>query len=359
MANWPACKFRDPKVTANGEPRASVALSQLKMLWFNTGTLCNISCRNCYIESSPKNDRLAYLTRKDVLGYLDEIERGPWRTSEIGFTGGEPFMNPDILRMLEDCLIRGFEVLVLTNAMRPLQRHKKKLQEINTRFGRNLTVRVSLDHFAAEYHEDERGPGTFRPTLAGLIWLARSGFRVAVAGRTMWGDNLQTERDGYARLFAEHDLSIDANDPTQLVLFPEMDARAHVPEITTACWDILGKSPADVMCSSSRMVVRRRGTQHPVVVACTLIPYDERFELGSTLAEAAKQVPLNHPHCAKFCVLGGGSCSSHGSSPETFRNANFVPSNASTQPRTKQLATPSRSSEDVVPKQNKENLRCR
>ena len=28
-----------------------------------------------------------------------------------------------------------------------------------------------------------------------------------------------------------------------------------------------------------------------------------------TLAEAAAPVPLNHPHCARFCVLGGAACS--------------------------------------------------
>jgi len=65
-----------------------------------------------------------------------------------------------------------------------------------------------------------------------------------------------------------------------------MDARVDVPEITTACWDILGKSPADVMCASSRMVVKRRGAAAPAVVACTLTPYDPQFELGATLAEA-------------------------------------------------------------------------
>ncbi len=55
-------KFRDPAVTAKGEKRAAVALSGLRTLWINTGTLCNITCRNCYIESSPRNDALAYLT---------------------------------------------------------------------------------------------------------------------------------------------------------------------------------------------------------------------------------------------------------------------------------------------------------
>jgi uncharacterized Fe-S cluster-containing radical SAM superfamily protein len=302
-------KFKDPYFTLTGEPRASVALKRLRTLWFNTGTLCNITCRNCYIESSPRNDRLVYLDRTEVLAYLDEIARDGWGTQEIGFTGGEPFLNPDLLLMMADCLSRGFRVLVLTNAMRPMQRKKSKLSELNCRFGRDLTVRVSLDHFTPERHEEERGPGTFRPTLEGLIWLARSGFRVAVAGRTMWNDDPQSERDGYARLFSEHGIPIDAHDTAALVLFPEMDANADVPEISEACWGILGKSPSAVMCASSRMVVKRKGSARPGVLACTLVPYDEQFELGTTLKEAAGSVRLNHPHCAKFCVLGGGSCS--------------------------------------------------
>ena len=55
--------------------------------------------------------------------------------------------------------------------------------------------------------------------------------------------------------------------------------------------------------------IKRKGSTRPVVLACTLVPYDEQFELGTTLKEAAASVRLNHPHCAKFCVLGGGSCS--------------------------------------------------
>jgi len=93
------------------------------------------------------------------------------------------------------------------------------------------------------------------------------------------------------------------------MLFPEMDENVEVPEITTGCWDTLGKSPRDVMCASSRMVVKRKGAEKPAVLACTLLPYAPEFELGETLAEAERDVPLNHPHCAKFCVLGGASCS--------------------------------------------------
>jgi hypothetical protein len=88
-----------------------------------------------------------------------------------------------------------------------------------------------------------------------------------------------------------------------------MDVARDVPEITASCWGILKKTPDSVMCSSSRMVVKRRDALAPVVVACTLLPYDERFELGRTLAEASRTVSLNHKFCAAFCVLGGGACS--------------------------------------------------
>jgi hypothetical protein len=109
-------------------------------------------------------------------------------------------------------------------------------------------------------------------------------------------------------LFAEERIAVDASDPLALVLFPEMDVTAPVPEITTECWGILGVDPASIMCASSRMVVKRSGAANPVVVACTLIPYDARFEFGESLASSLGDVALNHRHCAKFCVLGGGSC---------------------------------------------------
>ncbi|MEJ0070797.1 MAG: radical SAM protein [Pseudomonadota bacterium] len=302
-------KFRDPAVTAKGERRATVGLKALSTLWFNTGTLCNITCRNCYIESSPRNDRLAYLTAAEVARFLDEIAASGLGTAEIGFTGGEPFMNPEIIAMLEGALGRGFRVLVLTNAMKPMMRRRAALLGLRARFGDRLTVRVSIDHHTPALHETERGPRSWAPAIAGLRFLAEHGFAIHVAGRLCWGESEAAARTGYAALFATLGVAIDAGNPAALVLFPEMDAQVDVPEITTACWGILKKSPDSVMCASSRMVVKRRGAERPVVLSCTLLPYDDAFEMGETLAEAAGAVPLNHPHCAKFCVLGGASCS--------------------------------------------------
>ena len=313
-------KFSDPDWTAKGERRASVPLSGLETLWFNTGSLCNITCGHCYIESSPRNDRLAYLEPADVLPFLDEIAADRLPVREIGFTGGEPFLNPRMPELAALCLSRGFDVLILTNAMRPMQRPavRAALTALRGQHADRLRLRVSLDHHSAALHDRERGDGSFAEAMAGLGWLVGEGFPVAVAGRTRWGGDETALRDGYARLFAEHGLALDAADPHRLVLFPEMDETVEVPEITTACWGILKLRPDSLMCASSRMVVKRKGAECAVVLPCTLLPYDRRFEMGTTLAEAAGAdggafdrgaVKLNHRHCAKFCVLGGGSCS--------------------------------------------------
>jgi uncharacterized Fe-S cluster-containing radical SAM superfamily protein len=311
-------KFEHPDWTAKGERRASVPFDRLDTLWINTGTLCNITCRSCYIESSPSNDRLEYMTAEEAHAFLAEAQKLGAR--EIGFTGGEPFLNPEFPDMVADALGSGFSVLILTNAMLPMQRpaQKKALLELKDKYGDKLVLRVSLDHHTKSFHEAERGADTWARAVDGLDWLSANGFRLAVAGRTCWGEGEDDARAGYARLFAGQGWKIDARDHGELVLFPEMTGSLDVPEITTACWGILKKHPSQMMCATSRMVVKRKGADRPAVLPCTLLPYEPAFEMGATLGEAlaadggmfeAGAVKLCHPHCAKFCVLGGGSCS--------------------------------------------------
>lgn len=301
--------FTNPTTTDKGEQRAWVDLTDLKTLWFNTGTLCNLACVNCYIESTPKNDRLAYLTHAEATTYLDEITRDNLPTTEIGITGGEPFMNPDIIKIAEESLKRGHRLLLLTNAMRPMMKHETALLRLRDTYSNQMTLRVSVDHFNPVMHEEERGARSWDPMLKGLKWLSDNNFHIDIAGRTRWGEDEQNLRKGFATLFKTHNINIDAHDKKQLMLFPEMDENAPVPEITTQCWDILNVNPDDMMCATSRMVVKRKQDDKPSVMACTLLAYDQQFNLGTTLKQASKSVPLNHPHCAKFCVLGGGACS--------------------------------------------------
>ena len=234
-------KFQDPMVTAKGEIRARVAFEELKTLWFNTGSLCNIECANCYIKSSPKADHFLYLTPDDMDPYLEEVKALGYQAIEIGFTGGEPCMNPHFIRLSEMALEGGHDLLVLTNAMKPMMRPRVKagLLDLKKRFGDKLTMRVSLDHFTAIEHDRERGPGSYVIALEGLDWLAQHGFKIHIAGRAMFSESDENARAGYSSLIANQGWNIDAHNPAELILFPEMDDQVDIPEITTACWDIL------------------------------------------------------------------------------------------------------------------------
>ena len=190
-------KFVEEKVTSKGEDRAFVDLLRLDTLWFNTGTRCNLQCQNCYIESSPTNDELLFITYNDVLQYLDEIIELELGTSNISFTGGEPFLNKDILPILSLCLERGYKVLVLTNAYRAIDRYFDELIRLQSNYPEQLFLRVSLDHYTAEIHEQERGTKTFVRTLNTIKKLVDDGFNVSLAGRSLANESKNDALLGY------------------------------------------------------------------------------------------------------------------------------------------------------------------
>jgi len=299
-------KFENKNLTADNKARAFIESKKLKTLWFNTGTLCNLTCKNCYIESSPKNDRLAYLSFDEFKVFVNESIQNEMGTEEIGFTGGEPFMNKDILKMIKYSLDNGFKTLVLTNAMKPMMNNKKNLNKLNHL---NLSIRVSIDHYDKDKHEQIRGPNSWEPMIEGLKWLSENKFNYCLATRLMWDEDEETTRKNFKKFIDQYQLILDVENKSQLVTFAEMDEKQDTPEITTECWDILNKNPDTIMCSNSRMIVKKKGDENPSVIACTLLPYKQEFDLGDTLKESMKKIYLNHPHCSKFCVLGGSSCS--------------------------------------------------
>ena len=299
-------KFKEKLKTADGKDRAFIEISQLKTLWFNTGTLCNLTCSNCYIESSPKNDRLEYISFEEFKTFINESIQNELGTKEIGFTGGEPFMNKDIFKMIKYSLDNDFKTLVLTNAMKPMMNNKSQLLRLNHL---NLTIRVSIDHYTKEKHEEVRGPNSWEPMIDGLKWLSENSFNYCLATRLMWGEDEDTTRNNFQKFIDQFNLKLNSKSKIQLVTFAEMDVNQDTPEITTECWKILNKEPETVMCSTSRMIVKKKGEKLPSVIACTLLPYEKEFDLGKSLKESNQKVYLNHPHCSKFCVLGGSSCS--------------------------------------------------
>lgn len=304
-----AKKFIDPLITNDGKERAYVDLKELKTLWFNSGTRCNLHCQNCYIESSPTNDRLAYITDSEVVPFLEEIKTEKYPVELIGVTGGEPFLNPHMIPIIIETLKRDLEILVLTNAVNVINRYKEKLIEIKKTYGDKLHLRISLDHHTKEFHEKERGENTFDKTIENIKWFTQEGFNISIAGRSLTDENLEQATKSYEELLKKSDIKIDLENG-KLVVFPEMDMNRDVPEITTECWGILNKTPEQQMCSTERMIVKRKEDEKPTVLPCTLLAYDHQFDLGETLKDSKERVQLNHKFCAQFCVLGGASCSS-------------------------------------------------
>ncbi len=305
-------KFKDKLTTAKGEKRAFVPMVSMETLWFNTGTLCNLKCANCYIESSPTNDRLVYLEKSDVAPFLQEIKLNKEKkinVQRVGFTGGEPFINPHMFEILEETFKHSLGALVLTNAYKVIFRSEKKFLALKEKYNDLLSLRISLDHYTSEVHEKERGVDTFAPTIKAIKWLYDQGFNISIAGRSLTSESSDEARAGYQKLLSDSEIHLNLT-AANLVIFPEMDAMEDVPEITIDCWGILKKTPAMQMCSSERMIVKKKGKGAAQVQACTLLAYDEEFNMGSTLEESFSPVYLNHPFCAKFCVLGGASCSS-------------------------------------------------
>jgi sulfatase maturation enzyme AslB (radical SAM superfamily) len=240
-----------------------------------------------------------------------------WLDLLVGLTGGEPFINPEIISLIEAPLRLGQRVLILSNAYNVMDRHKKSLLRLLELYGNKLSIRVSLDHYEESSHDKERGEGTFNGALKEIKWLIENGFSVSVASRTLAevdGEKASEEielifRQKFQSLFDSNGISLDARSQSNLILFAEMNENLESIKITEGCWSVLGKSPKDQMCSQQRMIVKRRGQKTPEVVACTLIPYSDSFSLGKTLKDSLRDVELSHPYCAQFCVLGGSSCS--------------------------------------------------
>ncbi len=299
--------FLNKNFTSDGKRRAYVELKNIETLWFNTGTLCNLQCNDCYIESSPTNKNLQYINLLEVKKYIEEIKKNNLKTKLIGLTGGEPFMNPYIMDILKYLLENRFKVLVLSNGMRPIKIKFKELLSLPNL--NKLTIRISVDHFKKKRHESIRGSNTWKQVIKNLIWLSNNGLNLNIAAKIKHGDTENSMRQGFYKLFKRIKLRIDSFNKNELVLFPIMNYTEASTEITEDCWKILNKSPESVMCSNSRMIVKRKNEINTKVLPCTLITKDKEFELGHNLVTSSKKVFLNHPFCSQFCVLGNSSCS--------------------------------------------------
>src|SRR5436305_10456347 len=140
-------------------PAPVVPLAHLDDLWFQVaGTLCNLSCAHCFISCSPHNRSFWFLDLETVRHRLDEsVALG---VKEYYFTGGEPFLNPDMTAILELTLRYG-PATVLTNGTVFKEEWLTRLARAEAESLFSLEFRVSIDGFTSEANDAVRGPGSF------------------------------------------------------------------------------------------------------------------------------------------------------------------------------------------------------
>jgi MoaA/NifB/PqqE/SkfB family radical SAM enzyme len=289
-------------VSANGSsPR--VRLSHLDHLWFQvSGTLCNLTCRHCFISCSPKNDSFGYLS-------FEEIRRCLAESAELGvkeyyFTGGEPFMHRDMTAILIETLRYG-PATVLTNGTILKDEWLAALAKAEAESLYSLEFRVSIDGFSAATNDPIRGEGTFARAMQGVARLVAHGFLPIITAARTWPEAEETtvvesflaalRRLGYER--------------PRLKILPTLrlgaeTARTHGYEETERVTVEMLRDfdLAQLICEHSRIVTDRG------VYVCPILIEEPRARLGDSLADSLGSFAIDHGACST-CYQHGAICS--------------------------------------------------
>lgn len=280
-----------------------IYLDALDNLWFQvSGTLCNIVCEHCFISCSPVNHSFEFMTFAQVSAYLEEsVKLG---VKEYYFTGGEPFMNKEILDILERTMSIG-PATVLTNGMLIKPFHAKRLKEISDSSIYSLEMRVSIDGYTEEMNDAIRGKGVFKKAMTGVKLLVDNGFLPIITITKTWQDKdddkvltgfMDTLKSyGYARPRLKILPSIKIGK--EAVRTKGYDEYEFVTNEMLADFEI-----SNLICANSRIA-----TSKGVYVCPILIDLPDA-KLGESLEESMTPYELKHQACYT-CYLFGAICS--------------------------------------------------
>jgi sulfatase maturation enzyme AslB (radical SAM superfamily) len=287
-------------LAVEGAPR--VELRSLDTLWFQVaGTLCNLACTHCFISCSPTNHTHAMMRLAEVRRYLDEaVALG---VKEYYFTGGEPFLNPEMEAILAATLAVG-PATVLTNGLLLDPARCGRLRALADAAAYSLDLRVSLDGYDAATNDPIRGAGSFERVLAGLRNLAAAGLNpvltvtevcveaAGAAGKEQLFSLLRRAGIERPRLKVLPLLKIGAE--AERAGAYESWQRLREGDAPDGTWDHL-------QCSSCRMVTDQG------VWVCPILVNEPQAKMGDSLAATLGPFPLAHQACWT-CHVYGVSC---------------------------------------------------
>jgi len=279
---------------------AAVGLRHLDNLWIQvSGTHCNIECTHCFNNSGPRETTFGHMTLEAVDGAITAAAARAVR--EIYFTGGEPFLNTQLLDMIA-CALAVAPTTVLTNGMLISDRIADALARLAIAARYSLELRVSLDGYTEEMNDAIRGRGVFRLALAGAVRLARRNLLPLITIVRTWDDALATLAE-FARVLKDAGC-----DRPRIKVLPALPLGRELTRIaglqrdecvTTAMLD--GFDRDLLMCSNSRLVTDRG------VWVCPLLVEQRDARLGTTLDDAGSSYELRHQACVT-CWRHGTIC---------------------------------------------------
>jgi hypothetical protein len=305
--------FVDPK-RFGGQP-------VLEDLWVIQGTLCDLRCKHCYTASSPTNNRLEQIAFAELAPHLEDAAR--FGVRKIYFTGGEVFVNENVLRRRAERNDEFLESLafalemapveVLTNGRLYIRNHFEALRLLHESHRDRLTLRITLESPDAQHHDAIRGRGTFAQTTKTIRLLAEMGFALVIAAeRPLLDGRTDVQiRESYRSLFpgASVEVSLIENMLEMGHYVTTLARRGESPHpevfVTTNCFATLGRSPESLMCHFSRAIQKIDGKLR--YYPCPVICDDPRFEMGATLAESLRRVYVAHKNCYDYCMKGRGA----------------------------------------------------
>lgn len=279
------------------------ALTALDDLWFQiAGTLCNLTCRHCFISCGPTNRTFGLMELGEVLRTLEESEK--LGVKEYYFTGGEPFIHPHIVEIIEATLAMG-PATVLTNATLLRSKQVERLAAAAADSLYSLEFRVSIDGYSPEKNDPIRGKGAFLKAVNGMKLLLEQGFLPIITIAQTWEDGAGDEVFGrfVDRLKAEgYSRPRIKIIPTLRIGEEETRTRGYDARERVSTEMMEGFDTSQLICTKSRMVTDKG------VYVCPILIDSPEARLGSTLAESLRPAPLHHGACYT-CYIGGAICS--------------------------------------------------
>lgn len=286
----------------------TVALSHLDQLWFQVaGTVCNLMCHHCFISCSPHNKNFGFLSLEQVQEKLAESK--PLGVKEYYFTGGEPFLNPDMTEILIETLRYG-PASVLSNGTVLKDDWLRRLRDAEVESLYSLEFRISLDGFSPESNDPIRGEGVFERTMRGVEKLVEYGFLPIITAARTWKYEEELEViANFANMLRERGYS-----RPRLKILPTLQIGAE-QERTCGYRDservsaemMHGFDQSQLICEHARIVTDRG------VHVCPILIEEPDSLLGGTLAEANRPYAIRHGACFT-CYQYGSICSNPSSS---------------------------------------------